>query len=293
MADAHLPSFHGIIGRSAAMQALFAEVMHFAPVNVPMPFVDPPDDGIVRARALLVATPLHGYELKPFVRALGHSRCPGALPVVLDIATQTAGSLSALGADWVEALVALGTADSQRVLLSAINPDLGISEIPALPHPDVRAPLATSIAKIVRDRPDEKERVLQLCDRSLGVARRTLLADVIAALGERDAVLRGPNLLRDDAAPPVPRGIWHAVESVALEHRPLGTNTYSLLPASAHDIRRRLFEMAVSDYARRRAALALLGQIEEWRVEYGRPGGEPRHPDIDSGVPWPPSSIPG
>ncbi len=258
-----------------------------------LPFVDPPGDGIVRARALLVATPLHGYELRPFVRALGHSRCPGALPVLLDIATQTAGSLSALGADWVEALVALGTADSQRVLLSAINPDIGISESPALSHADVRAPLATSIAKIVRDRPEEKERVLQLCDRPLGVARRSLLADVIAALGERDAVLRGLNLLGDDTAPPVPRGIWRAVESAALEHRPLGANTYNLLPASAQGIRRRLFGMALSDSTRWRAAMALLGQIEEWRVEYGRPGGEPRHPDIDSGVPWPPTGILG
>ena len=36
MADAGLPSFHGIIGRSAAMRALFAEVAHFAPVDVPI-----------------------------------------------------------------------------------------------------------------------------------------------------------------------------------------------------------------------------------------------------------------
>ena len=36
MAGAELPSFHGIIGRSAAMQALFAEVAHFAPVDVPI-----------------------------------------------------------------------------------------------------------------------------------------------------------------------------------------------------------------------------------------------------------------
>ena len=36
MAGADLPSFHGIIGRSAAMQALFAEIEHFAPVDVPI-----------------------------------------------------------------------------------------------------------------------------------------------------------------------------------------------------------------------------------------------------------------
>jgi DNA-binding NtrC family response regulator len=36
MAGAGLPSFHGIIGRSAAMRALFSEVERFAPVDVPI-----------------------------------------------------------------------------------------------------------------------------------------------------------------------------------------------------------------------------------------------------------------
>ena len=36
MAGTRLPSYHGIIGRSAAMQALFAEVERFAPVDVPI-----------------------------------------------------------------------------------------------------------------------------------------------------------------------------------------------------------------------------------------------------------------
>ena len=36
MAGAGLPSFHGIIGRSAPMQALFAEIEAFARVDVPI-----------------------------------------------------------------------------------------------------------------------------------------------------------------------------------------------------------------------------------------------------------------
>ncbi len=27
---------------------------------------------------------------------------------------------------------------------------------------------------------------------------------------------------------------------------------------------------------------------EEWRLEYGRPSGEPRHPSLESGETWPP-----
>ena len=36
MADAELPSFHGIIGRSAAMQALFRRIERVAPIDVPV-----------------------------------------------------------------------------------------------------------------------------------------------------------------------------------------------------------------------------------------------------------------
>jgi DNA-binding NtrC family response regulator len=36
MAGAGLPSFHGIIGRSAAMQALFRRIEKIAPVDVPV-----------------------------------------------------------------------------------------------------------------------------------------------------------------------------------------------------------------------------------------------------------------
>jgi hypothetical protein len=45
--------------------------------------------------------------------------------------------------------------------------------------------------------------------------------------------------------------------------------------------------MAMKDERRKNSALSLLAQIEEWRLEYGRPAGEPRHPAIESGEPWP------
>jgi hypothetical protein len=57
---------------------------------------------------------------------------------------------------------------------------------------------------------------------------------------------------------------------------------------TSNELRRRLFEMAGHDEKRRKAAFSLLGQIEEWRLEHGRPTGEPRHPDFASGEPWPP-----
>jgi hypothetical protein len=47
----------------------------------------------------------------------------------------------------------------------------------------------------------------------------------------------------------------------------------------------------LNDPTRRQAAVSILGQVEVWRVEHGRPTGEPRHPMIESDVPWPPLSF--
>ncbi len=41
------------------------------------------------------------------------------------------------------------------------------------------------------------------------------------------------------------------------------------------------------DRSSRHSAYSLLGQVEGWRLEYGRPIDEPRHPDLASGLPWP------
>jgi hypothetical protein len=49
-----------------------------------------------------------------------------------------------------------------------------------------------------------------------------------------------------------------------------------------------LFQAVLHDADRRKSAFAILGKVEVWRMEYGRPLGEPRHPMIESGEPWPP-----
>jgi hypothetical protein len=49
-----------------------------------------------------------------------------------------------------------------------------------------------------------------------------------------------------------------------------------------------LFQAVLHDADRRKSAFAILGQVEVRRMEYGRPLGEPRHPMIESGEPWPP-----
>jgi hypothetical protein len=45
--------------------------------------------------------------------------------------------------------------------------------------------------------------------------------------------------------------------------------------------------MSVSDLERNEAAKSVLEWIDELRDKYGRPVDEPRHPCLESGIPWP------
>ena len=122
---------------------------------------------------------------------------------------------------------------------------------------------------------------------------RLMLAHVITRLETAEAMFAGLDLINDQAHPMVPHELLRGLESVFLEQRPFRDSgpAYTLEPCSAHEIKSRLASMVLNDNNRRRSAWNLLGQIELWRLEYGHPGTEQRHPALDSGIPWPPIEV--
>jgi hypothetical protein len=86
-------------------------------------------------------------------------------------------------------------------------------------------------------------------------------------------------------------GMDRGLETLFVERRPYDSSgAFVFVPRNAEQVRARLFQMVLNDPTRRRAAFSILGQVEVWRIEYGRPPGEPHHPMIESGEPWPPLS---
>ena len=253
-------------------------------------FLDPPSMGISRIKEIIVETRFHPYELRELVIALGHSRCGDAIDLLLRLASKDEKGLRNITGEWIDAVAALDTPESKRVLLSFVDPDTenhGFKQ--ALEHHD-RERLASHITDIARTEPEIRDRLYMLCDRQLTAAMRLLFAYVSARMRTSDALVVGLNLVHDTANPPIPYEIIRGIENVFLEQIPYGNtgNAYSLEPRSANDIRNRLFDMILNDDGRRKSAWTLLGQTELWRLEYGRPGSEPRHPAINSGEPWPP-----
>ncbi|MBZ5643436.1 MAG: hypothetical protein LAO19_11800, partial [Acidobacteriia bacterium] len=134
-----------------------------------------------------------------------------------------------------------------------------------------------------------KGRLVELTNGDLPQTKRMLLAKVFGQFDSEEDRVLGLSILRDDGSG-IPYELFRSLEEAFLERRPYGpgSSTVTLVPRGSNVLRRRLFEMWQEDALRKRSAFALLGQIEVWRLEYGRPDDEPRHPLIESEVPWPP-----
>jgi len=133
-----------------------------------------------------------------------------------------------------------------------------------------------------------KAELFRLANGDLPPAKRMLLAKTFSRFQAQDDLVAGLCVLRDDGSG-FPYELLRSIENAFLERRPIGPegHAYTLAPRGSNALRKRLLEMAHTDPIRKRSAFALLGQIEVWRLEHGRPADEPRHPAIESGFPWP------
>ena len=275
------------------------------------PLVDDPAAGIAKVSEVLGNRRLYGHELREVVTALGKSRSDAATDLLRDLAADEQ-TFEQLEGEFVRAIAALDTPDARELLLGFIDPD--VRGIALTRRPRREEVLVARLTALAQRSPEVAGRLRRLCDRDLPEANRRALSSIMAAIGTPDALAANLNLVDDANRYPVPRGVWHQLESAFVEQRPYrqdpvsegltgqarasnGRNRVQVLgpdgPVTLHarasnTLRARLFRMAVGDPKRRESAVLLLGTIEEWRLEHGRPTGEPRHPHLASGQPWPP-----
>jgi hypothetical protein len=226
------------------------------------------------------------WEFRDVVQAVGYCRCDEALQYFWEIGADK-DRLNQLGDAWIDAVAAINTRQSRELLLSFIDP--AIAGLPDGISFDRDDHLAALLARIANSDPHVKGRLMELCATDLPQKRRALLAGIIGGFADFDAVMAGLNLIDDAVSPSVPFEIREQLEGAFVERRPHGTtgNTFTLEPRNSNAVRAKLFEMASKDERRKRTAVRLLAQIEEWRLQYGRPTGEPRHPAPESGLAWP------
>lgn len=252
------------------------------------PLVDDPAAGIAKVRDVLSKRRLWGYELREVVVALGQSRSDAATGLLREFASDEQ-TFQQLEDDLVNAIAALDTRGARELLLSFVDPDVrDIALARWLQREDV---LVARLAELASRSSDVAVRLQQLCQPDVPELNRNVLSRIMASLGTDEALALNLNLIDDANPSPVPRGVWDQLESAFVEQRPIGNNpnAFTLHARASNALRARLFAMALQDPRRRKSAFMLLGRIERWRLEHGRPPGEPRHPDFASGQPWPPA----
>jgi hypothetical protein len=251
-----------------------------------LPYGDDPERAIARIEEVMARFQYRPYQFCDLVTAVGHSRCEAAVPFLVKFARR---GLHNIEDTWIEALGRLNIPAARRVLLSFIDPEIpGIGVNLAFDHSN-RERFAAHLGEWARQDPDLKERLLSLSGITLTQTQKQLLLAIYHELNSDDAMLAGVSLFQGSMSR---YGLERGLETLFVERRPYGNSgAFDLVPRYAGQVRTKLFQMVLSDPSRREAAFSILGQVEMWRIEHGRPPGEPRHPMIESGEPWPPLSF--
>ena len=251
------------------------------------PFVDDPSAGIAKMRDVIGERRLRRYELCELITALVGSRSDAAVDLLYELASD-AQTFEQCDDNFINAIAALDTPRTRDLLLGFVDPD--IHAIGLTHRPDREDVLVARLTELAERSPEVAARLRELCERDLPEFNRHILSRAMGGFITLEAVVANLNLIDDAKPSPVPRGVWDQLNGAFVERRPdrQDPNVFTIDGRASNELRTRLFRMVLEDCKRRNSAFMLLGQIEVWRLEYGRPTNEPRHPDLASGQPWPP-----
>jgi hypothetical protein len=247
-----------------------------------LPFTDRPAATIDGVDLLLNALP-RPYPLEHVVSALGDAPGEQADQVLAELVRRHPRLVGQH--EWVRTLVERGTQAAARILLDfALDGTFGGGPMAA-----DRWWISQQLTALISVHPELEAEILRRYQ-SLGDAPgRDVIERVVAALGTAEAVSA---LVRAYAERR--KGfdglLQNAIHEAALSQQPAPgwSGAYELHPVPLPDLRKMLFGM-LTDHSPEVAALAeaCLTAIDELRDEYGSAAFEPRHPDVETGRPWP------
>ena len=254
------------------------------------PLVDDPAAGIAKIRDVLRTRRFSAHELREIVISLGESRSDAAVELLYELASD-AETFQQCEDNFINSIATLDTPRAHELLLGFVDPD---KRAIALMRPAHREEvLVARLAELARRSQKVAARLQELCERDLPEVNRHFLSKIMCELGTPEALVANLNLIDDARPSSVPQGAWDQLEGAFIKRQSYEEHpsTFTLQARASNDLRTRLFMMTIEDGKRRNSAVRLLGQIEVWRLEHGRPADEPRHPDLRSGQSWPPMEV--
>lgn len=249
------------------------------------PFVDDPSAGVAKLRDTLGKRKLPKYNICKLISSLGESRSDAAVELLYELASD-AQTFNQCEDNIINAFAKLNTARANEFLLSFVDPELCGNR--SISHPFVEDMLVERLTELARRSTTVTARLKELCELDLPKNKRDILSKVMGNFVNHEAVVASLNMIDDSMSPAIPQGILDQMKYLFLNRQPYGQNPHDFTVHSqaSNEIRTHLFRMTYEDDKRRKSAFILLGKIEMWRLQLGRPIDEPRHPDLVSGYPW-------
>ena len=246
-----------------------------------LPFTDRPE-AIFDVLGLLDTNLQAPYNLGTFLSALGYTPSPEADEVLLALATRDSRFWSHY--EWLNALERRGTIAAGHILADGLRD--GKFDANGQRDSWSVAQMLGTLSKIHLD----LRRYLYQCFTGLAAGPgKHALARAIAEAPDTDGVILLVHEAASDGRPFNQSSLYEALRNLLTGHQTSGhfkgmQETFGL-PAA--DIRRRLFALVPAGDRSSGLAVACLKAIEEIHEHYGSVDGEPRHPDVSVGIPWP------
>jgi hypothetical protein len=186
--------------------------------------------------------------------------------------------------DWVKAFLERGTVSATRMLIDLVF-DGGL--------PNTHGPidswwLSQQLSPLAQARAELKADLLCRYQSAPDGPGRDVIGRVVAEFRDSESVLA---IVRVYAASGRTFNgfVDHAIREAALTKQPAvgWASAYELHPAPLTELRRELFGMLSGPPLAAALAEKCLNAIDVLRDEYGPAEFEPRHPDVESGRPWP------
>ena len=250
-----------------------------------LPFSDRPASTL-DALELLDQNLRHPWRLRGLLSALGYAPSSEAEDVLNELCRKDPRFLAEH--DWLSALEKRDTASAARVLLERVcdaRLKIGAGEADGWT-------LSRGLARAMRAHANFRAEVYERFQRLPPGPSKSVVEGAIVEAADEEAVLL---LVRDHAAC---GKAFNGALSTALRHVAVGDvpseagQTTYMVSVPLPNLRKRLFALTEHDTAEARLAAACLATIDELRDDYGRAESEPRHPDIESGRPWPAPPFP-
>jgi hypothetical protein len=244
-----------------------------------LPFSDRPAATIEGVELVLSALP-YPQSMERVVSALGAAPDDDAERILGELMRRYPRLASQH--DWVRTIVKRGSQAAGIMLMDIAADGPGASGADSFWF-------GRELLALIQWHPDLRPELLRRYHAATSGNERMAFEYAIAELGDAEAVL---TLVRSYAA----RGrafdglLENAIREAALSKEPAvgWSGAYELHPVPLPELRKELFAMLQSTTAST-AILAerCLTTIDELRDEYGSSEFEPRHPDVESGQPWP------